>query len=315
MTTSTAHRVLFRYLESAHLVNAAGFTKYHPIAKVVEKQLKTIVKAEAAALRFGKIIENAFRYHGDETKAKPNAEKMLQAVEILVSNAKAMVQAAEKYGDEIVNAANDARSMSVGAELFRWINNLNDRLESGELARRMQDLREASGFDLKITAWGIRSDIEKISQAAKNVDSEISNLAKVSIGSPTSVDPNASPEDRFRAFMTPEILSIAKTCAKKLGGNKAACAVLGGDVMEDVNAHSELRTIMPMLQPYYGDIRSDEEAGKAIGSLTGKVSSAIDWGVIQAGAFCATILKVVGAPEAERVIDTLAKAFAPLTKD
>lgn len=306
-TMQTARRVLARYLEASRSVEAFG--KFHPVFDVVRKAGKVLQKAFAAAKRYAQIASKADSYKGDKSRVQPNAEKSWQAVDEMLKVAETIDKPVGDFIREYGQNLDSDYRKRVHADLMRWHEAMQKEIQDirhNNSYYKEREVQQSFGVSLFDT-WR-----DKLYSATYNLISSTEMAAKIPLEGPGKVDPNASPEERFRAHITPAIVTMAKASAKKLGNKPGPCAVLAGDVLEDVNAHSELRSLMGLLKHYY-DAITEEERG-AVRSLVGRVSTALDWDILAAGAFAAAIMKVSGAPETERVIDTLSKAFDKYTK-
>jgi hypothetical protein len=305
---STSNRVLARYLTANRLVEA--FAKFHPVYNVVSKAKKIAEKSFAQAKRYVDIASRAGGYKGDSSKIQPNLNKAFEAVDTLVRAAEGMHEPVKKFlADYAKDLESDYRKR-VYTDLVKW----SDKMYSF-LGKTITDERFKTKFQKDSYGFGgfIDGTVSELYFSLLSLAGASELASKIPLKGPDQVAPNASPEDRFRAHMTRDIISMAKASAKKLGNKPGPCAVLGCNVLEDVNAHSAYSAIMGLVEHYYDNLT--EEDGKTVQGLVGRVSGALDWGIVEAGAFCAAIMKASSAPEAERVIDILAKAFDELTKD
>lgn len=127
---------------------------------------------------------------------------------------------------------------------------------------------------------------------------------------PINIPKGGNDVDRFMAFATPTVRRLAKDAARKLKKDKAKAAILAGDVLEDVNAHSESSEARAILSPLAGDQEWDD----TISGVMSNVSAAIDYGVVQAGAFAIILMQEVGEKSyADKLAKTMAAAFAEYT--
>jgi hypothetical protein len=306
----TAQKVLARYLEAAMpkaaYFDVEAFAKFHPVYNVMKKERPIGDKAMAQANRFMEFASKAESYKGDASRIQPNLDKAFVATEALVACAGRVLKAADpfisEYGQDM---SSDYRKRILG-DLVRWYRKLEDSVGK---------VTSADPYKERFVgrSYGISRDVSTLHLNFANLTSAVEMASKIQMERPGQTAPDASEEDRFKAFMTRDIIAMAKASAKKLENKPALCAALGLDVMEDVNAHSAQSKVQSMLDHYVKDI--PEADYDKVRGLVGKVSSAIDWGIVEAGAFLVAILQVSRAPEAGRVSDTLAKAFAEFTKD
>ena len=123
----------------------------------------------------------------------------------------------------------------------------------------------------------------------------------------------SSPKDTFAEYFTPDVLARAKWGYVQLKQWDEACVVLGLDVLEDVNAHSERRLIEPLLKEYVANYEHSteyEQFNKVMQGLVGKTSQGLDYDIIAAGAYMVALLELCKIPEARSVRIVLDKAFA-----
>jgi len=308
---TTAHQVLARYLGAATSKEAVfdveAFAKFHPVYNVVTKERRIGDKAMSQALRFAEFAAKADRYKGDPSRIQPNLDKAFQAVQALVASAGRVLKATDSFISEYGKDLSSDYRKNVLGDLVKWYK----KLEADVQEVTSDETYRAS---LVGESWTVSMFLNKVSKMHANftnLTASTEMAAKIRLAGPGPAAPDASPEDRFKAFKTRDIISMAKACAKKLGGKVAPCAALGLDVMEDVNSHKEQATVQGMLDHYVKEVTEDEYGG--VRGLVSKVSGAIDWGIVDAGAFLVAILEVCHAPEAGRVQDTLAKAYAQYT--
>lgn len=302
---NSAERVVYRYL--------AAFTKYDPIYPKVQKTRKAVEKTLASYDHAYKLLDN--EHHRRIPMFRPqqeaeHREKLTQYKARALTALKAVIDVAS----------------SVSGDVERWLDGSPRKRESAtvwaeclkSLQGYIKDYEDALKDPTSVSYYGLPSKYttKHLRDVWANFESNVEWAAKQS-NLPDAPVAGASPEERFQAYFTPGLMTIVKAAAKKLKGHRAACAVLGGDVMEDVNAHSELRSIMGFLKPYYDEMLKpeNEDLYQATQGLVSKIGSALSWDVIQAGAFCVAMLKLTGAPEAGSVSTTLVKEYAPLFRE
>jgi hypothetical protein len=92
-----------------------------------------------------------------------------------------------------------------------------------------------------------------------------------------------TPQTVFQSFMTPEVVNLAKSVARKLGGDPTQAGDFILDLMEDVNAHSEM-SVAARIVP---------STGGGIGGVS-DVAQELDWGIQSTAAFSVALMKAVG---------------------
>lgn len=122
---------------------------------------------------------------------------------------------------------------------------------------------------------------------------------------PSGVAPGATPEEAFERYFTPVVLSAAKTAYAKLKHSPAACIVMGGLVMEDVNAHRESDALG--LSGYANQVT--EADVQLMQDMVGKVSRVLSYDIILAGAFAVQMARLAKSPEAGPMFKKLARLY------
>ena len=304
-TASTTTRLVLKVAARHSAQYLQAFSKYHPVFDVVLKNSKIVDNSAPAAKRYAEFAYNNMTgYKGDPSKVQPNVVKAKEALAIVVDAATKIKYAVYSYLKELSEKAATASDHRVIQDIDKWNNKLIECLHLSEgTVDKLENAPTSSDL------FFLSDRITNLQKAVSNVYSIVAHAAKIRSIVPKT-DSSASPEEKFKAYQTSEVLSMAKACAKKLGSEPALCAALGLDVMEDVNAHSIQKTVQGTLDHYLTDITDADWT--IIRPLVGKVSGAIDWDVISAGAFLCVMLQLSRAPEASRVFDTLAKAYTRL---
>jgi len=274
-----------------------AFAKYHPILTTVERAAKIIEKNYQSALRFSEIAsKHDSAYHGDRSKIQPNMDKAIKSIELILSTAGSIEEPVVAFRDELQHTSGS---------------NLNDQLTKW-VTWFVSSLKEARGEDFRAMRPSSLNDFAErelgtLIGSVKNLSVIVRMTSKVQEAGPEYED-TASDADKFKAYQTSQVTSMAKSCAKKLGNEAAPCITLGLGVLEDVNADSALRLLNNTIGHYEKTV-SDEDL-KLLRPLVGKVSTAIDFGVVEAGAFLCAIMQIVRAPETSRVFAELTKYYS-----
>jgi hypothetical protein len=274
-----------------------SFAKYHPIFNIVERAAKVIEKAYPSALRFSGIASrHEYAYKGDRSKIQPNQAKAVQAIDLIMRTAESIEAPVVKYKDEFQRV----QGSDIQEQLSKWVNKF------------VVSLKEAKDSDYRTMRPAalnsyVENALDDLRSGVKNVKSFIQMAAKIPEEGPEYED-SASDEEKFKAHQTTQITSMAKTCAKKLGNKMAPCVALGMRVLEDVNASSALRGLEGMIGHYEKEVA--EEDWDKVGPLVSRVSTAIDFGIIEAGAFLCVLMQLVRAPETGRVFSALTNEFS-----
>ena len=116
---------------------------------------------------------------------------------------------------------------------------------------------------------------------------------------PLNVPKDGTDEERFMAFLTPDVKRLAKATATKIKKDKAMAATLAWSVLEDVNAHSAANTAESILSPL---VPEPQDVTKFTSNVSGS------------GAIAVALMQEVGEGSyASRLAKGLAKDFAEYT--
>lgn len=314
------HSVVARFLAASGFEREALGVKYDPAYPPVQKKAKELEKLSASYEKLYDVFSNFCRkmpprggYVEHQKKKLDYAKRLVEAVQTVLST----FQRGAGYTESFLKERPNSRDLQ--AAYAKCEKSYDDLAKKSAESEANFERNAATPDQLDPYLFTSPGYVKSLNGAFQHFHDEMAYAAKQSIG-PKGLDPNASPEDKFKAFFTPELVRAAKTVASKLKKDKTACMVCGLDVMEDVNAHSERRALG--LEHYAKEmtdkLQSNDPAAEAqydlISSMVGKVSSMLKWDVIGAGAFAVQMARECGAPEAGQMFGTLVKAYAPLFK-
>lgn len=306
----TSRLVMERFLAASDEGRSAGLSvKMDPIYKLAEKTFKTISKLVGKSYNVEEKLQGLLRRGGrfltPESTASMTSDIMQMQKEILTlleDFDQSMKAFAKKHPD------NDM--VGVAATYYKpiesFLKNYQENYATWEAGHKAGELPSVVRFygvpypgRLFVSGQGFSelagAFMRRLEQAAQENPRP---------SSPTS---GATPEEAFERYFTPVVLSAAKTAYAKLKHSPAACLVMGGLVLEDVNAHRESAALG--LSGYADQVT--EADGDIMQGMVGKVSRVLSYDIILAGAFAVQMARLAKSPEAGPMFNKLARLYAP----
>lgn len=300
--------VVARYLKSFD--KDAATLKSHPIQRVVEKAHEEVKKLAAACEReLEHMSGHMYNYHGDRSKAAPAlaragkwVERLLGVMhEISPQVATFFTEHLAERGSDVDKRAFDDADDSWGkvsgfyGEIIRAFAQFQSPTPNPNGRSKGDELRNAPISSLARALSGFRDDL--------------SYLTRAPLEKPAEVHPDAPAKEKLLAFLTPQVIAVAKAAAKKLKNDPAACATLGWDVLEDVNAHSACRAIDSLVGHYQKQVESDEAGYEKLRSLVSPIAGGFQWDIVRSAAFAVAIMRIAKCPEASAVLEKIAADY------
>lgn len=305
--------IVARFLDAtSEKVGLVPSLKNAPIQKQVDRAEREIEKAVAGVNRHLKAVSSHDSYRGDPSKIGPalqRVKKSCEALNAIFTTIRRDVNTFMSAKAHEANAGDNHAKRTYDDVEDRWnkaVRSYQNYIESFrefDAALTANDIREA-----KSKSWSIDTLVDYVARDYKNFAFSFEYLTRPELESPTETGKEAPPAQKLEAFLNSQVMSVAKVAAKKLGNDPASCAVLGGDVLEDVNAHTALKEVMPLIGHYYKDL--DDVKMTAVRSLVGQVSGAFRWDIVRSAAFMVGIMRIAKCPEANAVLAKIADSYA-----
>ena len=294
--------------------------KSHPIQKFADATAKSMKEKAATLERYASIISNAVglrnRRTADPSRLYPNVDKMLKAYGVfdgLYRDAKKEIESylTEKAHEIADKPTEYSRQILTDADKF-WKSVL---WAMGEAQKCEAQLRSEPTptkdfrLDYGVRAEALAQATQTAADAFHQFNFKLGFLTEAKLDAPGDYGTHKSPEDSLEAFMTPQVLGVARSMVSKFkrDPNKVATFVLF--ILEDVNAHREYAAIMPLLKEYFDATVADEAAYDEANQWIGKVTSAFQWDLLRTAAVGVAMLRLAKIPEAERVKSIIAKMY------
>jgi len=286
--------------------------KNAPIQKMVDRASREIEKAVAGINRHLKAVGSHDSYRGDPSKIGPalqRVKKSCEALNTLFTAVRRDVNTFMSAKAHEANAGDTYAKRTYDDVEERWnkavrsYQNYQESFREFDAALTANDIREA-----KSKSWSIDTMVDFVAREFKNFAFSFDYLTRPNLENPAETGKDSTPVQKLEAFINAQVMGVAKVAAKKLGNDPASCAVLGGDVLEDVNAHTALKAVQPLVGHYYKDL--DEVKTTAVRSLVGQVSGAFRWDIVRSAAFMVGIMRVARCPEANAVLARIAESYA-----
>lgn len=297
-----ARRVAARYLSAD---SESDLRKFRQLSGRAEKELATLPRL------FKTLDRQSHSYKGaDPVKAKATRVKIMAKVKAIFTGHSAALHLVEAFESTYVPST-PYKTRIFSHDLSVWL-----KKYQGAMKHLSQEVRDAhdgplglyslsSGLEGGYVAPGENPLID-LNNAASSIVMYWDTLIRPD-HDPVNVPVGGSDTERFLAYLTPSIRRLAKQTATKIKKNKAVARPLVWLVLEDVNASSQ-SSIAKGLLSHSGD---EDDGLSTARALTQRVSTALDFNVVEAGAFGVALLEEVGdGALAQRLTAALAKAFA-----
>lgn len=287
---------------------AAGLMSKNPLQQKLERVHKSFQTLHRGMERDGKAFANQMGYHGDSQKAALTMGRLCEKGAQVVDLYKSFSREFMAFFSELY------RQRTLPGEV-RELDHV-DRLW-GKLQRSVQDLTTLIANNKTVTpsithSWAGNEMVEVVGRVVDSMESITDILHRYTrpkLDAPTQHGPEATPDKKLEGFLTPQVMGVVKTMARKFGKDRAACATLGILVLEDVNAHAANRAIEPLVGHYEKQMQSNPDLYDKLQSVVGSIGSAFQWDIIRSAAFMVGLLRVTGCPEASAVADKIGQLY------